>query len=69
MSDVIDLAVRRQPTVYHLTVTHDWRGGIEVEVHDIPDDHRSKASIAAALRGFADTIDSRLSNEKDGDNG
>lgn len=49
MSDVIDLAERRAPVTYTVTITHHWDGRLEVFVADVASDERSRASVGSAL--------------------
>lgn len=51
--EVVDLAKRRAPVVYTVTITQHWDDSLEVFVQDVSDDARSRASIADALRRAA----------------
>lgn len=54
MSEPIDLNKRRPAVHYTVTVTQHWNGAVEIYVHDVSDDQRSRDSVADALaRGFA----------------
>ena len=56
MSDhILELANRRSPTTYTVTITHHWDGTIESYVHDVADDQRSRDAVAYALRRVAET--------------
>ena len=46
---IIDLADRRPPVVYSVTITEGWDGYLAVEVHHVQDDPRSRFAVADAL--------------------
>lgn len=51
---VIDLAGRRPPVVYTVTIAHHWDGTIEARVDGVSDDARSKDSVADAFAKVAE---------------
>jgi hypothetical protein len=53
MTDVVDLANRRPPVVYTVTVCHHWNGQIEAKVEGVSDDPRSQESVADAFAKVA----------------
>lgn len=52
---VIDLAGRRPPVVYTVTITHHWDGTVEARVDGVADDARSRDSVADTLAKVAAT--------------
>lgn len=54
MSQIIDLADRRPPVTYTVTITHHWDGTIETMVQDVADDERSRAAVGDALKRAAE---------------
>lgn len=46
---VIFLADKRPPVQYTVEIRHHWDDTLEVFVHDVADDPRSRASVADAL--------------------
>lgn len=50
---VIDLADHRAPVRYRVDLVHHWNDALEVFVHDVADDERSRASVADALERAA----------------
>lgn len=50
MSEVVDLAHKRPPVTYMVTITQHWDGRVEAFVHNVADDDRSRASVTDALR-------------------
>ncbi len=50
MADVVDLSARRPPVTYTVVITHHWDDTLEVFVHDVSDDPRSRASVKDALQ-------------------
>ena len=53
MTQVLDLARRRPPVVYTVTICHHWNGTIEARVDGVSDDPRSQESVATAFAKVA----------------
>ena len=49
MSEVINLAEHREPVTYTVTITHHWDDTLEVWVHDLQEDERSREAVWEAL--------------------
>lgn len=47
--NIIDLSAHRAPVFYTIDIVHHWDGRLEVLVHDLADDPRSRASVADTL--------------------
>jgi hypothetical protein len=54
MAEIVDLSARRAPVVFTVEITHHWDDRLEVFVHDVSDDPRSRASVADALKRAAE---------------
>jgi hypothetical protein len=48
-AEITHLADRRKPVVYTIEVTHFWDGTVEVFVHDVADDERTREAVCHAL--------------------
>lgn len=55
MSDnsVINLNSKRPPVAYTISVTHHYDGTVEVFVHDVSDDPRSRGAVMEAIISWA----------------
>lgn len=56
MVEVTDLANHRPPVRYRVDLVHHWNDTLEIFVHDVSDDERSRASVADALERAAEMM-------------
>jgi hypothetical protein len=47
--EIIDLGAKRRPVSYTVEITHHWDDRLEVFVHDVSSDVRSRLAVADAL--------------------
>jgi hypothetical protein len=52
----VDLADRRPPVIYTVVIAHHWDGSLGVQVNDVQDDPRSRASVRDTLLRLAEAI-------------
>ena len=50
MSDVVNLADRREPVWYTVRIGHHWDDTLEVVIEDVSDDQRSRKSVIDAMQ-------------------
>lgn len=54
---VSDLNKRRKPVRYSIDIVQYWDGTLQIYVHDVARDERSRKAVADALRRAAANID------------
>ena len=60
MSNIVDLADKRPPVVYTVTVCEGWDGSRSGQVNDMQDDPRSRYAVADALSRASHLIKERV---------
>lgn len=53
MAEIVELADRRPPVTYTVTITQHWDGRMEIFVQDVADDERSRAAVGEAMQRAA----------------
>ena len=55
MAEIVDLSARRAPVSYTVEITHHWDDRLEVFVHNVANDDRSRASVNDAIARVAES--------------
>jgi hypothetical protein len=58
-AEIVEISKRREPVTYTVTLTHHWDDTVEVFVHDVADDDRSRAAVGDALARAAEAFMNR----------